>query len=369
MTDARPRVVLFAGAWGGEREPPIRGGGETGWHLPAHVREPVGARRRLAEQVRAGADAIVAATYWTSRPALARYGEARRAREWTELAVRLAREAVEEAARDVLVCGSILPLAENFEAHAGTLADAGVDVLVVEQMSGLAEARAATLAAAATGLPVWSGARLDTAEWLGEWAEAVEPAEPERLLIYGSASDALRGVEELGRLTTRALGACLTSPPSAAEATSLLERGVTVLGLASGATPEALVPLRQAIDARLEAEAEAAAAKLEAWQSWLERAAALAPGGAALWLGREPDHPLPAGFAWTIAPADDAGRLPEEHYRLLVVPPGEEPADRRLARWLDAGGVLLAPPDVSAEARVRIIDRSDDPPLVILRRE
>ena len=176
-------------------------------------------------------------------------------------------------------------------------------------------------------------------------------------------------MEELDRLTTRALGACLTSPPSSEEATSLLERGASLLGLASGATPEALGPLRQTIDARLEAEAEAAAAELGTWQSWLERAAALAPGGAALWLGREPDHPLPAGFAWTIAPPDDAGRLPEEHYRLLVLPPGEEPADRRLARWLDAGGVLLTPPDISAEGPVRIIDRSDDPPLVILRRE
>ena len=371
MTEARPATTLLAGAWGGEREPPGRSGGERDWHLPAHVRQPAETRRRLAEQVGVGANAIVAATFWTSRPALARYGEARRAREWTELAVRLAREAVEEAGRDVLVCGSILPVSEDFEAHAGTLADAGVDVLLVEQMGTLAEARAANLAAAATGLPVWSGAQLGGGEWLGEWAEAVEPAAPERLLVYGSARDAARSLEELGRMTTRALGACLTEPAGAEDAALLLERGATVLGLASGATPEALRTLRQAIDARLEADRTSAEDDRREWLTWVERAAAWAPGGLALWLGHEPDHPLPAGFDWTMAPAEDAGRLPQHHFRLIVVGPSNgQPAGEHLLRLLEEGGVLLgALGAAAADSPGRILDRSDDPPLTILRRE
>jgi hypothetical protein len=382
VASERPQPILLAGAWSDERQPPLRAGAESGWHVPRHVRHPAEARRQLAEQVRAGADAITAPTFLTSRRALARFGEARRAREWTAAAVTLARDAAQEAGRQVLVCGSLTPAErfaaaeadhEAFEAHAGTIAEAGVDVILVELMRSAAAGGAATLAAVATGLPVWSGAALETGEWLGEWAEAVEPAEPERLLLYAEPEAARRGLEELARLTARPLGACLPAPAAPDDVAALLERGAGVVGLAAHATAAALRTVREAIDERLATLAVAAGENLGGWRAWLERAAAWAPGGPALWLGDEPDFALPAGFAWTVAPGGDAGRLPENHYRLLVVGPAQDSAYLvpRLLGLLEAGGVLLGPVALDGAQRIaaRTLDRASDSDLAILRRE
>jgi hypothetical protein len=382
MASERPAPILLAGAWSDERQPPLRAGAEAGWHLPRHVRQPAEARRHLAEQVRAGADAITAPTFLTSRRALARFGEARRAREWTAAAVTLARDAAQEAGRQVLVCGSLTPTErfasaeadqQAFEAHAGTIAEAGVDVILVELMRSAAAGRAATLAAVATGLPVWSGAALETGEWLGEWAEAVEPAEPERLLLYAEPEAARHGLEELARLTSRPLGACLLSPAAPDDVAALLERGAGVVGLADHATAAALHAMREAVDERLATLAVAAGENFGGWQAWLERAAAWAPGGPALWLGDEPELVLPSGFAWTVAPVGDAGRLPENHYRLVVVGPAEDSAHLvpRLVGLIEAGGVLLGPVALDGAQRVaaRTLDRASDSDLAILRRE
>jgi len=378
-----PAPLLLAGSWGTEREPPERAGSQPGWHLPQHVREPALARRHLAEQVAAGADAITAPTYRSSRRALARFGEARRAREWTALAVALARQAKEEAGRDVLVCGSLPPLerfpaeeadADAFEAHAGNMADAGVDVLVVEPMGSVAAARAAALAAAATGLPVWCGVSPASGEWLGEWVEEVEPAEPQRLLLYGhDPASLVAALEELGRQTERPLGACLEAPPGSAEIQELLERGGRMIGLARGATAEALEPLRAAIDSWLEAQAAARGATRRTFEEWLDRAAAWAPGGAALWLGGEPELELPSGFGWTIVLPDELRRLPEGRYRLVVVDPAptQEVDGPRLHKVLESGGILLAPLGVGqkVQAGLRVLDQITDPGLAILRRQ
>lgn len=378
---ALPPYLLLAGAWGDEREPPARAGGGFGWHLPQHIREPAETRRRLAEQVRAGADAITAPTFRTSRRALAPVGESRRAGEWTAAAVTLAREAAQEAGRAVLVCGSLSPVGRApdneadlnaFEAHAGSMAEAGVDVILVELMPSAAAGRAATHAAAATGLPVWSGAALESGEWLGEWAEAVEPAEPHRLLLYAEPAAARLGLEELARLTSRPLGACLPAPVGHDDMTALLERGAGVLGLVSSATAEVLRPMREAIDAQLAVEAAAAGESVGEWQAWLERAAGWAPGGPALWLGDEPKVKLPPGFAWTVAPAQDAGRLPEDHFRLVVVDPARaDAAPPSLNRLVQVGGILLGPVAAgeAAEVGALTLDRSLDLDLVILRRD
>ncbi len=53
------------------------------------------ARERIAAQVAAGADVVVAPTWLTHRRALLPLGETRRAAAWTADAVRVAREAVE----------------------------------------------------------------------------------------------------------------------------------------------------------------------------------------------------------------------------------------------------------------------------------
>ena len=53
------------------------------------------ARERLAAQLTAGADVVVAPTWLTHRRALLPVGETRQARAWTAAAVRVAREAIE----------------------------------------------------------------------------------------------------------------------------------------------------------------------------------------------------------------------------------------------------------------------------------
>ena len=97
--------------------------------------------------IEAGAELIVTATFGSSRPRLARAHAGDRAEEVNAVAVKLAREAREISGRDVLVAGSIGPLAGVFdldepegrasipEAHAEqavTLAGRGADLLILE---------------------------------------------------------------------------------------------------------------------------------------------------------------------------------------------------------------------------------------------
>jgi hypothetical protein len=381
VPEPEPPVRLLAGAWADERQPPERAGGEVGWHQPAHVRDPLEARRRLAEQVAAGADVIVAPAYWTARDVLARYGEARRAAAWTMAAVAVAREAIEAGERaNIAVAGPITPLvAASASTHAEILAEAGVDVLLVEQMESVAAARATTAATASVGLPVWSGAALApggtwlvSGEPLGEWLEAMEPLEPSLLLLYGDADAVRAGLVEIAHLTRRPAGAVLLGVPSADEASGLLDMGASVIGLAADATGDALQPLRATIDAHLERSAAAAAARRDQLQAWVERAAAWAPGGHALWLGQASEGDLPAGFQWSVVPRSELHALPLAHYR-LVIDDGSGHGSVRpsaLARVVEVGGLaLVARLDDDVRAGLQLIDRAGDDGPAILRRE
>jgi S-methylmethionine-dependent homocysteine/selenocysteine methylase len=140
------------------------------------------------ENVGAGADVLTAATFRT-QPAL--LGAA--AREATRCAVGLAREAAAERP-GVLVAGSIAPVADCWRPdlvpadaalarlhalHAGALAAAGADLLLLETFGTAREWLAAARAAAATGLPVvacattGAGGALLSGEPLGEAARSL----------------------------------------------------------------------------------------------------------------------------------------------------------------------------------------------------
>jgi methionine synthase I (cobalamin-dependent) len=122
-------------------------------------------RQIHAENVAAGAAILTANTFRTH----ARNGFGERAASATALAVRLAREAALGSQRTVWVAGSLSPLedcytpdlvpeGEDLEREHGlqseALAGAGCDLVLVETMNTLREARAALRAATATGLPV-----------------------------------------------------------------------------------------------------------------------------------------------------------------------------------------------------------------------
>ncbi|MCH8151853.1 MAG: homocysteine S-methyltransferase family protein [Planctomycetes bacterium] len=106
----------------------------------------------------AGAKAVTANTFRTHRRSLARAGMSHRGAELTRLAVEIAKAARDEHAPDALVLGSVAPLEDCYQPalapdeptcraeHAemiGNLLDAGVDVILIETMNNLPEARAA----------------------------------------------------------------------------------------------------------------------------------------------------------------------------------------------------------------------------------
>ncbi len=126
--------------------------------------------------VEAGAELILTCTFGGTRPRLARAGLEGRVAEVNRKAVELAREA---AAGRALVAGDIGPLGELlaplgkrtyeeavdlFAEQAAALAEAGVDVLYIETMSALEEAKAAVEGArhVAPNLPITLTFSFDT---------------------------------------------------------------------------------------------------------------------------------------------------------------------------------------------------------------
>jgi S-methylmethionine-dependent homocysteine/selenocysteine methylase len=141
------------------------------WSSQALIDDPGAVLGIHRDHVRAGADLLTADTFRTTRRALSRVGLGDRAAELTALAVRLAHQAAsdQEGDRRVHVLGSMAPLEDCYHPelvpeagalatehaeHAGALASAGVDALLVETMNTHREALAAVRAARATGLPV-----------------------------------------------------------------------------------------------------------------------------------------------------------------------------------------------------------------------
>jgi len=165
--------LLLDGATGTELN---RRGVDTGlpmWSAKALLDAPDVLHSIHRDYVMAGADIITANTFRTHRRSLAAAGYADRASLLCKKAVELAQGAIEDAvpahSREPLVAGSIAPLEDCYSPRlvpdsgallvehyemATTLADAGVDLLLVETMNTIREAAVAADAAVATGLPV-----------------------------------------------------------------------------------------------------------------------------------------------------------------------------------------------------------------------
>ena len=125
----------------------------------------------------AGADILLSNSFGGTRPRLALHGAQDRVSELNRQAAELARDAADEAGREVLVAGSIgptgailAPVGElpgdravaMFREQAGALAEGGADILWIETMSSEEEAAAAIEAAGATGLPIVCTMTFDT---------------------------------------------------------------------------------------------------------------------------------------------------------------------------------------------------------------
>ncbi len=195
------------------------------WSAGALIHAPDVVRAIHADYVRAGAQIVTANTFRAHRRSLAKGGLGDRARELTHLAVRLVRDAIRQAGpptgQHVFVAGSIAPLEDCYSPHlvppdaelaaehaemARCLAEAGVDVLLVETMNTIREARLAAEAARATGLPlmvsfVCAGATQST-------SAARSPSAPLRAGVPGRDGPA-RGAT--GQPVDPGGGACLLS--------------------------------------------------------------------------------------------------------------------------------------------------------------
>ncbi len=178
---AAGEVILLDGGTGMELERldvPMDG---VAWCALANKTHPETVREIHESYIRAGADLITANTYATSRNVLGPVGLGDEVAAINQRAVALAMEARDNVAagRPVAVAASmsimmpfstenkgerdpdLVPppgeMAANFREQAELLAAAGVDLILMEMMYDLDEARAATAAALGTGLPVWVG--------------------------------------------------------------------------------------------------------------------------------------------------------------------------------------------------------------------
>ncbi|MBI4491388.1 MAG: homocysteine S-methyltransferase family protein [Chloroflexi bacterium] len=145
-------------------------------------------------------------------------------------AVTLARAARDRSGRsEVAIAGVISPLEHCFrpdlspppqvarvehQEYAQVLAEAGVDLLLLESMNTIAEARAAAEAACASGLPVWTSfvvgadGNVLSGEPLAEAAQAVREAGVQAVLVNcAPPEDVARALEVLARSAPSPFGA------------------------------------------------------------------------------------------------------------------------------------------------------------------
>ena len=167
-------VTIMDGGTGSEirfRGVNVAGKSWTGEPMLTHS----GTVREIHEDyIKAGAEIIITNTFSTGRYILKEAGLGDRTVELNELGVRLAQEARDNSASGKLlvIAGSmstytpwgdptVIPSYEaalaDYREQSRALAEAGVDVIVVEMLIRTLDGRAAAEAAAETGLPIWIG--------------------------------------------------------------------------------------------------------------------------------------------------------------------------------------------------------------------
>jgi len=241
------------------------------WSAAALVDAPEDVLAVHATYARCGVDVHTTNTFRTTERALRDTGH-----DWREL-TRRAVELGRRAAGAARVAGSLAPLedcwrpdltpddaalAREHGQQARALADAGVDVLLVETMPTVRELLAAVRAAVATGRPVWCAVTLGPrGDFLddGAIAEAARQAHAEGAVAFGlncTPADAitarLRRLAEASPRPAALLaygnaifhgGAAWTPERYAAEAGRWLDLGVSILGACCGTDARHVVAL------------------------------------------------------------------------------------------------------------------------------
>jgi S-methylmethionine-dependent homocysteine/selenocysteine methylase len=264
------------------------------WSAVGLLQRPDLVRQIHRENLLAGADIITTDTFRTTTRTLRKAGlDPARAAELDALAVRLADEARAEAGRpEALIAGSIAPLEDCYlptfetlpevalaehQAQAGSLAAAGVDLILVETMPTAAEAEIALRAAIETGRPVTVGfvcampdrggpVRLLSGEALSEAVDRVSPLGPTAIFVNCAAPPVITGaLRELRELTALPIGAYanvghvdddrgwspnggITGERYAEYAAEWIALGARVVGGCCGTHPEHTAALRRLVD-------------------------------------------------------------------------------------------------------------------------
>ncbi len=201
------------------------------WSAQALLDSPDTVRSIHEEYVRAGADIVTACTFRATPRALAKVGKAGEVERLIRQAVSLAREAANRArgSREILIAGALAPLEDCYRPdlapppeqaereHAEQvvrLGRAGVDVILIETMNTIAEAKAALRGAKPSGLPVMvsfickNEREILSGEPLADAVRAVEPFKPDVILVNCVPPEIVVGcLEEMAR-TTRVPTGC-----------------------------------------------------------------------------------------------------------------------------------------------------------------
>ena len=163
------RTILLDGGMG--RELRFRGVDvmTSIWSAKALIDAPQVVREVHSDFISAGSDIITINSYGIVKSNLAWAGIENRFKELNLLACKLAQEARDVSGREVLIAGSLPPLAGSFRPdlvgrfeemeplyrEQAELLAPHVDLLICETMSSIDEGRAAAAAATRTGKPIW----------------------------------------------------------------------------------------------------------------------------------------------------------------------------------------------------------------------
>jgi S-methylmethionine-dependent homocysteine/selenocysteine methylase len=202
------------------------------WSARALLTAPDLVRTIHEDYICAGADVITTNTFRTTTRALSKVGIGERARELSQPAVQLAKDARHNSGngRRIRIAGSIAPLEDCYspemvpkedgarlehEALATWLTESGVDLILIETMNTIAEARAALRAVKDTSdLEVWvslacrADGKILSGESIRETVAALLPLEPSALLVNCTdSSSTTQAVAELVEHSTVPVGA------------------------------------------------------------------------------------------------------------------------------------------------------------------
>ena len=211
MTADKHHIVLLDGGMGQELAARSRRPVTPLWSAQVMLDEPHLVTAVHREFIEAGARVITLNSYSATPQRLARDGDPGLFEPLHAAALDAARQAREESGREVRIAGCLPPLVASY--HPDSVPDdatclrdyrrivavqaAGVDLFLCETMSLAREARAATVAAVESRLPVWvaftvddgDGTRLRSGEPLAEAAREVVAAGAERVLVNCSVPE------------------------------------------------------------------------------------------------------------------------------------------------------------------------------------